>query len=198
MQYNTSRKSLVLPEYGRSIQKLVDFLKEIESKEERNKAAKALIKLMAQVNPQIKYADDVDHKLWDHLFIMADFDLDIDAPYPPPNKEELMERPKPLKYPSNHIKVRHYGRIVQDMINKATEYEDGEEKETLIMLIANLMKRDYLKWNRDTVTDEVIWSNLEDLSGGKLKRLDVPLAETQEILRSTRKKRTNRQKNKKK
>lgn len=155
----------------------------IESREKRNQLARATIQVMGQLNPHLRDINDFKHKLWDHLFIMSNFELDVDSPYPIPSEETLNRKPEKLKYPSNHIKIRHYGRHIEEMIAKAAEFEDGDEKQALVKVIANHLKKSYLTWNRDSVTDEEIASHLEFLSGGKLK-LDesVKLNNTQDIL----------------
>lgn len=190
MKYNTARKRLVLPEHGRNIHQMVDYLKTVEDEEERNRAARAVIKLMGQLNPHLRDVEDFNHKLYDHLYIMAEYDLEINSPYPVPEKEVIERKPDPLAYPNQRIKYRHYGRSIERMIKEAVKYEEGEEKAALIGLIANMMKRFYLKWNRDSVNDEVIWHHLEELSEGQLKRPEgFEMMETYEILRSNVKKR---------
>ncbi len=158
----------------------------IESREKRNQLAKATIQVMGQLNPHLRDINDFKHKLWDHLFIMSNFELEVDSPYPIPSEETLKRKPEKLKYPSNHIKFRHYGRHIEEMIAKASEYEEGEEKQVLIKTIANHLKKSYLTWNRDSVSDEEIASHLEILSEGKLKLDDsIKLNNTQEILAKT-------------
>jgi len=166
--YNTERKRLVLPEYGRNIQKMVDFILTIEDREERNRAARALISIMGNLNPHLRDISDFKHKLWDHLAIMANFQLDIDYPYEIPQAEEFAEKPRRVSYNTNEIRYRHYGRIVESLIKEAIKLPEGEDKDTLTRLIANHMKKSYLTWNRDSVTDEVIFNDLHVLSGHKL------------------------------
>lgn len=193
--YNSSRKKLILPEYGRHIQKMVDHARTIEDSEERNKAAKTIISIMGNLNPHLRDISDFKHKLWDHLALMSDFDLDIDSPYETPARETLTSKPKQVPYVTGDIKYRHYGRIIHQMIDAAIEMEDGEEKERLIKLIANHMKKSYLTWNRNQVTDEQIFNDIQQLSGGKIIiREDLKLTETKEILSKNKKKRTPRKK----
>lgn len=193
--YNTSRKKLILPEYGRHIQKMVDYAKTIEDKDERNKAAKTIISIMGNLNPHLRDISDFKHKLWDHLALMSDFDFDIDSPYEVPARETLTSKPKQVPYVTGDIKYRHYGRIIHLMIDVAIEMEEGEEKERLIKLIANHMKKSYLTWNRSVVTDEIIFNDIRQLSGGKIViREDLKLTETKEILSKNKKKRTARKK----
>ncbi|HPV57222.1 MAG TPA: DUF4290 domain-containing protein, partial [Tenuifilaceae bacterium] len=149
MDYNTQRKKLVLPEYGRHIQQMVDYIAGIEDRDERNRLAKALIGIMGNLNPHLRDINDFKHKLWDHLFIMSDFKLDIDSPYPIPSLEEYMEKPQQIPYPNNPIKYKHYGRVIELMIEKAIEMEEGQEKDALKQLIANQMKKANIAWNKD-------------------------------------------------
>lgn len=184
MKYNTTRPLLRIPEYGRNIQKMVDFAVTVEDREERNKVAKAIINVMGQLNPHLRDVEEFSHKLWAHMFIMSDFKLDVDSPYPIPTKESFEEKPNPMPYPHNRIRYGHYGNSIQLFIKAAIEYDDGEEKEALIKIIANLMKRAYLMYNRDAVEDEVIAEQLKVLSKGKLELKDFScLKSTQDILK---------------
>jgi len=192
MDYNTSRKKMVLPEYGRNIQEMVDYACTIEDREERNRAARTIIQIMGQVNPGLRDQGDVRHKLWDHLFIMSDFKLDIDSPYPIPPKEKFNQKPDPVEYNTHDIKYMHYGRITEQLIEAAIAMEEGPEKQALVTMIANHMKKSYLTWNRNQVTDEIIFKDLETLSGGKLKVSEnTRLSEPKEIfsVKGSRKKR---------
>ncbi len=167
--YNTTRPALLYSEYGRNIQNMVKFIKTLESKEDRNKHAQAVIDLMGFLNPHLRDVADFKHKLWDHLFIIADFDLDVDSPYPIPSKESLDTKPQKVPYPLNKIKYKHYGKTVELMINKAREIKDEPERKTsMIASIANFMKMSYVTWNKDTVSDETIISDLKLLSNGEL------------------------------
>lgn len=166
--YNTSRSKLILPEYGRNIQKMVEHILTIEDREERNRLAQAVIIIMGNMNPHLRDINDFKHKLWDHIAIMSDFKLDIDYPYAIPQPEEFAEKPKPVHYNNNEIRYRHYGSIVESLIHEAVKLPEGEDKDTLTRLIANHMKKSYLNWNRDSVTDEIILNDLYELSGKKL------------------------------
>lgn len=168
MEYNTQRPGLRLPEYGRNIQKMIEYAMTVEDRDERNKLAQAIISVMGQLNPHLRDVSDFNHKLWDHLFIISDFKLDVDSPYPKPSPESLKEKPEKLNYPSNDIKFLHYGKIIEKMIDKAANMEEGEAKNAFVLAIANLMKRFYLNWNRDSVNDEIIFKHLSILSNGKL------------------------------
>ncbi|HKJ43079.1 MAG TPA: DUF4290 domain-containing protein [Sunxiuqinia sp.] len=188
MDYNSNRKKLPLPEYGRNIQNMVDHVMTIEDRDERNLAAKTIIDIMGNLYPYLRDINDFKHKLWDHLAIMSDFQLDIEYPYDPPRPETFQEPPKKIPYASNHIKLRHYGKTLELMVDRAAEYESGEEKEILITLLANHMKKCFLAWNKDAVDDEKIYQDLELLSHGRIKRNDLDLTETRDILSRTRKK----------
>jgi len=190
MDYNSSRKKLPLPEYGRNIQNMVDHVMTIEDRATRNLAAQTIIDIMGNLYPYLRDINDFKHKLWDHLAIMTDFKLDIDYPYDPPRPETFQEPPKKIPYASNHIKQRHYGKTLELMVDKAAEFENGEEKEILIKLLANHMKKSYLTWNKDAVDDEKIYKDLEILSDGKIKRNDLDLSETRDLLFRPKKKQT--------
>ena len=195
--YNTQRSKMVLPEYGRNIQKMVEYAIELEDRDERNRAVRAIISIMGNLNPHLRDVSDFKHKLWDHLAIMSDFKLDIDSPYEKPIKEILFEKPKTVPYKNHDIKYKHYGKIIELLIEQAAIYEEGEEKETLIKLIANHMKKCYLTWNREVVTDEVIFEDLENLSGGRIAvGNDVKLSDSRDILARGKKKRQQQKKDK--
>ena len=182
MDYNSNRSKLPLPEYGRNVQNMVDHILTIEDREERNHAARTVIDVMGNLNPHLRDISDFKHKLWDHLAIMADFKLDIDYPYEPPKQETFQEKPKKVDYSENTIRYRHYGKILESMVQKAADYDSGEEKELLISLVANHMKKCFLVWNKDTVEDQKIYLDLEALSKGQIKRNDLELTDTREIL----------------
>jgi len=187
--YNTSRKKLILPEYGRNIQKMVNHIKTIEDSDERNKAARTVIGVMGNLNPHLRDVNDFKHKLWDHLALIADFDLDIDTPYEWPEPESFQSKPSNVPYNQHSIRYKHYGRSIVLMIEKAVELEQGEEKNDLIRMIAYHMKKSYLTWNREAVSDDVILTDLKTLSGGKIEiKEDLKLPETKDILAKSRKK----------
>jgi hypothetical protein len=187
--YNTGRKKLVLPEYGRNIQKMISFAASIEDTEERNRAARAIIAIMGNMNPHLRDVSDFKHKLWDHLAIISDFKIDIDSPYPVPTPDILTEKPRPVPYTTYPIRFKHYGKIIELLIKRASGFEEGIEKEMLIKLIANHMKKSYLTWNREAVTDEVIFNDLKELSGGKLiADKALKLSDTRDILAKSKKK----------
>jgi hypothetical protein len=189
--YNSSRKRLVLPEYGRNIQNMVDYVCNIQDRDERNRLAKGIITVMGNMNPHLRDVSDFKHKLWDHLAIMADFKLDIDWPYPLPAKETLNDKPRRVAYNTNGIRYKHYGKVMEQLIRKASEMEASEERQVLVTMIANHMKKSYLTWNREAVTDEVIFHDLEELSKGKLTiSREYKLAETKDILSKNKKKKS--------
>lgn len=185
LSYNSSRSDLTIPEYGRNVQMMIDYAKGVGEKEERNKIAHAIISVMGQLFPYLRDIEDYNHKLWDHLHIMANFELDVDSPYPVPSQEALNEKPPKVAYPQSKVRYGHYGKILEGMINKACEYEEGDEKETLSLIIANIMKKHYLTWNRDSVSDDLIKEQLTQLSNGKINlAVDVELMSTQEVLKN--------------
>jgi len=187
--YNTQRKRMALPEYGRNVQKMVDHIKTIEDREERNRAAKTIIQIMGNLNPQIRDIGDFKHKLWDHLSIIADFNLTIDSPFPPPEREKFIEKPRQVPYRQGDIRFLHYGRIIELMIDAAIELEEGREKEYLTNLIVNQMKKSYITWNRSQVSDEVIINDLKFLSRGRLKITEgIRILEVKELIPPVRKK----------
>jgi len=186
LEYNTDRPHLIIPEYGRHIQKMVDYAVSLEDKEARNKAAQSIIAVMGNLNPHLRDVPDFQHMLWDQLFIISDFKLDVDSPYPLPDKEELNQHPEPLQYPQNHPKYRFYGNNIKRMIDVANKWEDGPKKDGLVLTIANHMKKSFLNWNKDTVEDEVIFDHLFELSGGKinLRQSDEDLSHASDLLKT--------------
>jgi hypothetical protein len=181
--YNTQRKRMALPEYGRNVQKMVDHIKTIEDRAERNRAAKTIISIMGNLNPHLRDVGDFKHKLWDHLALIASFELDIDSPYPVPEPAKFVEKPKQVPYKQGDIRFLHYGRIIELMIDAASEMQEGSEKEYLTTLIVNQMKKSYITWNRGQVADEVIIGDMKLLSRGKLKMTDgVRILEVRELI----------------
>ena len=168
LEYNSSRNKLVISEYGRHIQKLVEHAMTLKDKEERQKMANGIIDIMGELNPQLRDVADFKHKLWDHLFIISNFELDVDSPYEKPVIEKLFEKPEPLAYPNSKIKYNHYGKVIELMIDEAIKMEDQVLKSKLVIAIANQMKKSYVNWNLDTVEDEIILNQLTKLSKGKL------------------------------
>ena len=168
LEYNTVREDLIIPEYGRHIQKMINYASSRESKEERNKLANSIISVMGNLQPHLRDVPDFQHKLWDQLFIMSDFKLDADSPFEKPSKEVLNAKPDPLSYPQNFPKYRFYGNNIKIMIDEAVKWDDGEMKEALVLTIANHMKKCFLNWNKDSVKDQVIFDHLYELSDSKI------------------------------
>jgi hypothetical protein len=169
MEYNTQLEKMIIPEYGRNIQRMINHCITLTDREERNRCAKAIIQVMGQLNPHLRDVADFNHKLWDHLFIISKFQLDVDSPYPKPSSETFMTKPDIVNYPSGRIKYKHYGKTVEEIIEKAKAFPEGPEKEELKKVIANHMKKSYINWNKDSVTDEIIIAHLDEMSGGALK-----------------------------
>lgn len=183
MEYNTGRELMQIPEYGRNIQKMIEYAKTIADRDERNRAAKSIIKVMGQVNPSLKNNEDLTHKLWDHMFIISDFELDVDSPFPKPLREDFESGPDRIPYPENEIAYRHYGRVIEQMIKKVSEEENADERSKMGIAVANMMKRAYLNWNRDSVDDRVIKKDLRELSGGKVEvPVEVELTDSKELI----------------
>ena len=190
LQYNTERTKLIIPEYGRHLHKMIDQALACDDRHERNNIAKAIIGVMGNMNPHLRDVPDFQHKLWDQLFIMSDFTLDVDSPYPLPSKEVFLKRPDKLNYPQNFPKYRFYGNNIKRMVDVAVNWEESEMKKELIYVIANHMKKCFLNWNKDTVEDDVIYNHLLELSDGKiiLTSKDKPLSESQSLIKLTNKK----------
>lgn len=185
LEYNTARPKMQIPEYGRNVQKMVDHAVSLEDREERNKVAKAIIKVMGELKPELRDAEEYKPKLWTHLFIMSDFELDVDSPYPLPSKEVLNEKPSKVAYPQSRIKIGHYGKNVELLIAKACEMEEGDEREALVKTVACMMKQFYLTFNSTSIEDDMIIDHLAKLSDGKIQLNDVSfLPSTGSILKA--------------
>jgi len=169
MEYNTLRGKLMIPEYGRNVQKMIDFATTIEDREKRNKYAQIIIRVMGQINPHLRDVADFNHKLWDHLFYISNFKLDVDSPYPKPTPETLELKPAKIQYSDKKFLYRHYGRNIELMIEKISSMEDSPQKEKLIQMVAHHLKKSYLTWNRDSVDDDLIVEHLKEMSKGQLK-----------------------------
>jgi hypothetical protein len=197
LEYNTERPKMLIPEYGRNVQKMVDHAVSLKDKEERNKVAKAIIKVMGELNPHLRDVEEYKPKLWTHLFIMSDFQLDVDSPYPIPVKEKLAEKPQQLEYPQTKIKIGHYGKIVENWIEVAVAMEKGEKRTALEKHIAAIMKRFHLTFNSNSVEDDQILAHLSKLSDGAIQLSDTSfLPSTNEILKSLGGNRPSNNKNK--
>ena len=185
--YNTQKKKLIIPEYGRHIHQMIDQAVALKDKEKRDKMAKAIIGVMGNLNPHLRDVPDFKHKLWAQLFIMSDFQLDVDSPFDKPSKEGYEKRkPNKLDYPQNYPKYRFYGNNIKRMIDFTIEWDNFDLKEKLILTIANHMKKCFLNWNKEAVDDQVILDHLLDLSDGKLKvsESDLPLTDSAEFLKT--------------
>jgi len=189
LEYNTVREDLIIPEYGRHIQKMINYASTRETKEERNKLANAIISVMGNLQPHLRDVADFQHKLWDQLFIMSDFKLDADSPFEKPSKEILNAKPEPLSYPQNFPKYRFYGNNIKIMIDEAVKWDSGEMKDALVLTIANHMKKCFLNWNKDSVKDQVIFDHLYELSENKIDIRDSKeeLLDSALLLRSKKK-----------
>ena len=168
LEYNTSRDALGMYEYGRNVQEMVRELKDIPDREKRSVQAKAIVKVMEYLNPGVRSLEDYEHKLWDHLFMISGFDLDIDAPYPCPEKAEFETKPVPLPMKGTKIRASHYGRNIERILDLIAGEPEGEVKTYLIKSLAVYMRQQYLIWNKDSVSDETIFSDIEKLSEGKV------------------------------
>jgi hypothetical protein len=181
LEYNTERPNLIIPEYGRNIKKMIDHAISVDDRELRNKIAQSIITVMGQLNPHLRDITDFTHKLWDHLFIISDFKLDVDSPYPKPTKETFSGKPERINYPKKDIKYLHYGKNIEIMIEKVVSMEEGQEKNAFTEAIANTMKRFYIQWNQESVNDEVILGHLRMLSKGKLNLENIKLTSFSEL-----------------
>jgi hypothetical protein len=183
MEYNTEREKIVISEYGRNIQVMIRHLMDIEDRKQRTEAAYFIVNVMAQMNPQVKESNDHMHKLWDHLYIISEYKLDVDSPYPAPTPEMQKKKPEHVGYQKNNIRYGHYGQYIYDVVKKVKEMEDGPKKQAILINIANQMKRDYLNWNRDTVNDLLILDDLYKISGEEITLpMETKLIPTNEIL----------------
>lgn len=183
MEYNTQQPKMIIPEYGRNIQGMIEYCCTLKDRDERNLCARAIIQVMGQLNPHLRDVADFTHKLWDHLFIISEFKLDVDSPYPKPSPETFKEKPERLTYPSGKIRYKHYGKSIEKIIEQAKKLKDGLEKDELTRHIANHLKKSYLNWNKDSITDDVIFKNLQELSGGELKMDESAVLSSHQELR---------------
>jgi hypothetical protein len=169
MEYNTTRNHLTIREYGRHIQKMAEYVLTIEDREKRQKNAEALVELMGFLNPQLKNVEDFRHKLWDHLFLITDFKLEVDSPYPIPTRETLRPTPDPLPYPKRYPKYNHLGKNIEIVIDKALSEEDPEKRQVFANSIAYYMKLTYSNWHKELVHDDNIQTELSSITQGELE-----------------------------
>lgn len=174
MEYNTTRNKLAMREYGRHVQKMVEHILTIEDPERKQKNANAVIELMGFLNPHLKNVEDFRHKLWDHLFLISDFKLEVDSPYPIPTRETLKAKPKSLPYPKRSSKYAHLGKNLEDIINRALEEQDPEKKQGFANAIAYYMKLAYNNWHKEVVHDDAIQSELTEITDGQLTFTNTP------------------------
>ena len=168
MEYNTQRGKMIIPEYGRNVQNMITFAMSVREREVRNLVARSIVKVMSQLHPNSKEVTDYKHKLWDQMIIMSDFKLEVDSPYPFPDKEVLFEKPKRMNYPNKVIKNKHYGAVIEGLVEKAVIIVDPKEKAALTLSIASMMKKAYISWNKDSVSDRIILEHLNQISTGRL------------------------------
>lgn len=169
MEYNTTRSKLLMPEYGRNVQKMVEYLITIDDRKKRLRQAEVIIELMGTLNPHLKTIEDYKHKLWDHLFQMTGFNLDVDSPYPCPTPEMVFKKPEPLPYPQESIKHRHLGKNIQSLLDRAIVETNEEKKHGLTQAIGYYMKLAYANWHKEPVHDDMIKNELAEISGGLLR-----------------------------
>lgn len=189
LEYNTEREDLIIPEYGRHIKKMIDHVSSLKSKDERNKLSNAIISVMGNLQPHLRDVPDFQHKLWDQLFIMSDFKLDVDSPFEKPSKDILDSKPLPLEYPQSFPKYRFYGNNIKIMIDEAVKWDNSDKKDALIFTIANHMKKCFLNWNKDNVEDQVIFEHLYELSDSKIdiKNSNIELLDSSLLIRTKKK-----------
>lgn len=185
MEYNTGRSLLIMREYGRHIQKMVEYLLTLEDKEVRQRNAYAVIELMGFLNPHLKNVEDFRHKLWDHLFLISDFKLDVESPYPIPTRETLKAKPKPLPYPKRYPKFAHLGKNLQTVIDKALKEENPEKKQGFANAVAYYMKLAYSNWHKETVHDDAIQSELSNITEGQLAFTNTPFVRSPRVSESS-------------
>lgn len=169
LDYNTEREKLSMPEYGRNVLKMVEDVKRIEDRAKRSEQARAVVRVMEILNPQVHSADNWEQKLWDHLYIMAGYDLDVDSPYPMPSPEQRKSRPEIIPLKKKPIKATHYGRNIESIIDLIASEPEGEMKTAMIRSLAMYMRQQYLIWNKDSVADTTIFSDIEKLSDYRIK-----------------------------
>lgn len=192
--YNTTRKKLILAEYGRNVQNMVQYICGLPTKNERNRYAQVVIDLMGFLNPHLRDVADFKHKLWDHLHIISDFKIDVDSPYPKPSEDAIRFKPAPLAYPQQRMKYKHYGRMIELMMEKAKSVDDSERKQQMVKVIANTMKTAYVAWNKDTVADETIIKDLREMSNGALQlqeNINLNRVDVRQVTSANRQQRTN-------
>ena len=190
-EYNTGRPELILKEYGRNIQKLVNYIRETDDEEKRKEYSYTLVELMKLINPALKDGNEFSQKLWDDLFIISDFKLEVDSPYPKPSPEVLTRKPDKLDYNTHKLKYKHYGRNIELLIQQATEIEDEKERQDAVIYLGRLMRSFYGVWNKEVVDESVIVNHISELSEGKLS-IDLQTVKDQNLFEPTYKERPRR------
>ncbi|MBE6226641.1 MAG: DUF4290 domain-containing protein [Bacteroidales bacterium] len=189
MDYNTQREKLMMPEYGRHVQDMINYVKNIPDKEKRNEQIQAVVSVMGTLNPQLRDLNDFKHKLWDHVHIISDFEIDIDSPYPTPTRETLSTKPNIIPLQKTPVKASHYGRNIQNMIEVIAQRPDDEVKTYMIRTLASYMRQQYLIWNKDSVSEETIFNDINKLSDGRITvpedvHIGVGISESQNFQRN--------------
>ena len=168
LDYNTQRDKLHMPEYGRHVQKMIEYVASLPDKQKRNEQIQSVVQVMGTLNPQLRDINDFKHKLWDHVHVISDFNIDIDSPYPTPTRESLSTAPNPIPLQTTPVKAAHYGRNIQNMIDVIAQREDDDVKTYMIKTLASYMKQQYLIWNKDSVSEETIFNDIYKLSDGRI------------------------------
>jgi hypothetical protein len=194
MDYNSQRRKLLLPEYGRNVQNMVDHMNSIPDKDHRTRCAYAIVSVMGNMFPMLRDMSEFQQKLWDHITIMSDYNIDIDSPVPLPTREMIEVKHKKLPYPNEYIKIKHYGKNIEELVQVAIEMEDDFMKKQLVLLLSNHMKKLFLSWNKDVVNDEKIFDDLRLLSKGELdyNSSDFKLLDTKAVVKQKKKKNPNK------
>lgn len=186
LEYNTERPPLYIPEYGRHIQKMIEKAVLLEDRNERNRTARSIVAVMGNLFPHLRDVPDFQHKLWDQLFIMSDFQLDVDSPYEKPTRTTLHKQPDRLQYPQHQLKYRFYGNIILRLINTCLTWKKDDLREALEYSIANHMKKSFLTWNKEAVDDSIVFQHLYELSNGEidLRKRKEDLSDSQALIRT--------------
>ena len=169
LDYNTQREKLLMPEYGREIQKMVDHAVSLPTKEERQLCAETIIRLMENKNPQVQESANAEQALWDHLYLMSQKQLDIDWPFDVSEAEKILSKPQPMAHPTGGARMRHYGRLIEDLFEKLKTMPEGDERDELVRLTANQMKRNLAAWGHGSMDDEKVADDLARFTDGKIQ-----------------------------
>lgn len=167
-EYNTQRPDIILKEYGRNVQKLAEYIRNLPDINKRTELSHALIELMKQLTPSLKDQPEDPQRMWDDLYIVADFNLDINSPYPKPERDILFKKPDRVEYPQSNVRFKHYGKNIERLIKEAMKIENPQEQEDAVIYLGKLMKTFYSNWNKETLDDSVIVKDIREMSNGKL------------------------------